>query len=279
MSKFALATAAAAGLVVTSSAFAVPTTDFNPLSAGTLEYNLGSGNGPGDSLVTGPTVVYSSLDDPDDIAEPAPDRAFSSTDLSATYGDSVLLEDTGRLEEFAFSVFNSATGNTGSLATADITIRFFNTDEFVAGDETTGLLGAFTGSLDFTDPNDPADMGLAPGFFTTLTFTGLSGLGTPIDLLDTDVVFTQQLSNVTGGTTRTGVVDFNSTPVGVAADSVYLEASTVNGGTPGFYNVGPAGATTPFFLGGEIVVTAVPEPTSLALLGLGGVTLLRRRSR
>ncbi len=191
--------------------------------------------------------------------------AFSSTDLGATFGDAITTVGTGVLSEFTLSVFNSATANTMPITAADVTVDFFAGDETAIG----ASLGSFTGSFNLTSP-------LAPGTFTFITYTGLESLN--IDLNVNDVVVTQQLSNIQGGSVRAGVI--SAVPVGVGSSfpGIYIEASTVNMGTPGFYNITSGGVPVDFDLGYQVSV--VPEPASAVILMLGGllgIGILRRR--
>ncbi|MDX9912919.1 MAG: PEP-CTERM sorting domain-containing protein [Phycisphaerales bacterium] len=184
-------------------------------------------------------------------------RAFSSTDLSADYGDRLTTVGTGTLDAFTFGLFNSGT-SAGPLGSATVDIAFFRG---VDGSPLGGF-GVNTGAIN-----------LAQGFFTLLTISGLSGLG--IDLDTTDIIFTQSIrtGTITGGATRTGVVSLEPIQIGSAIPQLYINATTV--GAAGFYNITSAGVPVNFFLGAQIDV--VPAPASAALLGLGGLVATRRR--
>lgn len=191
----------------------------------------------------------------DNTGSPA-NFAVSSTDLASTWGDQLAMTGTGVLEEFKFTVFNSATANTGNLLTATVAIRFYR-----AGD--SSLIGGFNGNVNF-------GAGLNPGFYSTVTFTGLDGLGTPIALDTTDVIVTQQITTFTGTTVRLGVASQDPVIVGSSPESMYADSDTVGGGVAGFYTFG-SGPANP---GYQVVV---PTPASAALLGLGGLVAARRR--
>ncbi len=231
---------------------------------------LDSAGGTG-SLVSSPTVVYETL-------STAAQRGFTSGDANAYFGDSILLADTGRLDTFRFAAFNGGSSS-GPLTTATYEFLFFDNASFTAGDYSTGLIGGFTGNIDFRDPSDPLDTGLDPGFFSRRTFTGLSGLTTPIDLLTDTIVITQRLIASTGGADNFGVIDFAGPSIGAAATQLYIDASTINAGTPGFYGIndGPGTPSTPFSVGYDVTVAPIPEPATAGLLGLGSLALLRRR--
>jgi hypothetical protein len=268
-----LAAAAATAFCLTSFASANLVAEAAPqvssTAVSTQVDGLSAGGTVMPAVVSGSTVVYQGING-------TASAAFSSTDLNATFGDNTLFTDTGRLEEFRFSTFNSGS-SMGNLLTATYTFRFFDFNEFVAGDESTGLIGGFTGTATFGDPFDPFSPGLAPGTFSTVNFTGLDGLATPIDFLTPEVVITQELTATTGGATRLGVVGFAAPAIGAASSALYIEASTVGGGTPGFYSIGNPAA--PFTTGFDVQLTAIPEPATAGLLGVVGMAMLRRRSK
>lgn len=216
-------------------------------------------------LVSGPTVVYDVLDAPSVV-----NAAVSSGDLSATFGDDVIMTDTGILDEFSFTVFNSTTGgNTGQIVTTDINVNFFDAATFNPADLSSNTaIGGFTGSLDFSGL---AGGGLDPGFFITASFTGLFPAG--INLNTTDLIVTQQLDNITGGTTRVGVAFFDTQNIG-GGDAANWYASATDF-ADGFYTFGFDAN-----MGYNILVT-IPEPATTGLFGmalLGACVVRRRRS-
>src|SRR5262249_13775732 len=124
-------------------------------------------------------------------------------------------------------------------------------------------LGGFSGSVTFGSP-------LPAGFFSVITFTGLSGLGTPINLSTTDLLVSPQLST-TVGSTRAGIA--GSSPVTVGSSPVSFYKNDPSSPPAGFYVF--SGGATP---GDPIYkLVTIPAPGSLALLGLGGLIAGRRR--
>ncbi len=200
-----------------------------------------------------PTVVYSNAGTGGAL------RAFASTDLTATFGDDLDLVQGGELSEFRFSVFNSST-SAGALNSFTGNINFFEPD-------TGTFIGGFTSSFNFNTP-------LAPNSFSRLTVTGLDALDI---VLPEDVLVTQSLTNIVGAANNLGVVSSNPIAVGSAVDQLYIDASTVNGGTAGFYDITSMGVASPFYTIYEVTVIPVPEPTTAGLAGLAGLAFLRRR--
>lgn len=187
---------------------------------------------------------------------------FTSTDLTSTFGDRVAATGTGILNANDFTVFNSSSGgSTRVLQSVVATICHFNAT-------TSASLGCYqTNPITFTG-------GLGAGFFSVVTITGLSSLN--INLNTTDILITQQLSSpvFTGaGTPRLGIASLDPPTIGTSTNVMYINSSTV--GPAGYYNIGnPPSNANP---GYRINVT--PEPTALAMLGLGLLGLIRRKTR
>ncbi len=182
--------------------------------------------------------------------------AFSSTDLTAVFGDQLATVGTGRLQEFSFTLFNSGT-SAGVLNSAEVAINFFRASD-------SSLIGGFNVNT--------GEINLGTGFFTTLNVTGLDGLGIQLDT--TDIIVTQSVNSLVGGATRLGLVSATPVTIGSSIPQLYIDASTVNGGTPGFYNITSGGNPISFNVGYQVVV---PAPASAAMLGLGGLIAARRR--
>ena len=200
-----------------------------------------------------PTVVYSNAGTGGTL------RGFSSTDLTATFGDDLDLVEGGELDAFRFSILNAGS-SAGTLQSFTGNIDFF--------DGPTGdFIGGFTTNINFTTP-------LATGTFSRITVSGLGDLDI---VLPEDVIVTQSLTNIVGAASNLGVVSSNPIAVGSAVDQLFIDASTVNMGTAGFYNITSMGVASPFYTIYEVTVVPIPEPTTAGLAGLAGLAFLRRR--
>lgn len=178
---------------------------------------------------------------------------FSSTDLNSTWGDDTYGVGTGGLvTSQQYTVFNSGS-SAGSLLTCTVQLlyRDVNTEAAFAG---------FNGNINF------GLTGLAKGFYSVVTFTGLDGLGM---VVPKNVMLTQQVTAKTGLASRLGIASLNPPTVGTSFDDMYISSTTV--GAPGWYTV----ASGPANPGYQIDV--IPAPASLALMGMGGLIAGRRR--
>lgn len=199
----------------------------------------------------GATTVFSNLQ-----AGFAANAAFSSTDLTAVFGDQLAMVGTGRLQDFSFTLFNSGT-SAGVLTSAEVAINFFRASD-------SSLIGGFTVNT--------GAINLNTGFFTTLNVGGLDGLN--IDLDTTDVIVTQSVLSRVGAASRLGLISSNPVSIGSSIAPLYIDAADVGGGVAGFYNITSGGAPISFNAGYQVVV---PAPASAAMLGLGGLFAARRR--
>jgi PEP-CTERM motif len=207
-------------------------------------------------LGTGSRVGYTVYDNTTN----GPTGAFSQNP-GALIADDLTLDFTGApgniLENLAFVVYNSS-NSTAIMDAADIDIVIFNYDD--VNGYTYNNTVTFTGLTP----------GLLPGYFTTYTADGLSNLGIT---LSNDIMLGVQIYNVASGVLP-GTVMYDPPTVGLSANLFYLDNTTA---TPPGTNVGW------YWFGGTPVanfywgVGVVPEPTSLLLLALGGLTLVRRR--
>lgn len=178
--------------------------------------NVGKGSlAPGLAVTS---VVY------DNTASPAI-YAVSSTDLNALWGDRTLDFGTGVLNNHKFTIFNSGT-SAGPLVTATVAVNFYD-------GVTTLLIGGYTVNVNF-------GAGLNPGFYSIVNVTNLDALA--INLNVVDVITTQQVGPRTGTASRLGIVSMDPPTVGSSPTSMYVSATTIGGGVPGFYTFtnGPA---------------------------------------
>ncbi len=178
---------------------------------------------------------------------------FSSTDPAAKFGDQVLTTGTGLLSTHEFTVFNSS-NSLGTLLTAQIQLEFFDTDTLTS-------LGSYIVPVNFGG-------GLTPGFYTLISVPNLEPLMIVLDA--TDIIVRQRLLSKTGDANRLGVASLNPPTVGSSPDTMFMHASTANGGVPGFYNVA-AGPANPGYL-----LAVSPPPTSVTSRSWGALKRLYR---
>jgi hypothetical protein len=183
------------------------------------------------------------------------------------FGDSLNLLAGGTVSTVGLSLFNSSSGgNTGSILTGTTLLSFYdNTAPYGGGilALSNPLIGTAILSWDFT-----AGGGLPAGFYSTATFdlTPLSILVPP------HILLTQQFTETTGTSTRNGVVLFSNPTIGTSPSTVYIKSTATAEGLYTF--TGNAGQ-----FGYHIELTLVPEPSSLALLGVGAAAMLIFRRR
>ena len=185
--------------------------------------------------------------------------AVSSTDLLALWGDRVMTTGTGILDEMDFTIFNSSS-SAGTLLTATFGLEYYEgaTQNFIDGFNTASVsFGA----------------GLNPGFFTVITVTGLGGLN--INLNTSDLFVVQTVLAKTGPATRLGIASHDPIQVGTSANSMFIAASTIGGGVPGFYTLG----NPPINANPGYRINLVPEPGTLSLLACSMIALCIRRRR
>lgn len=168
------------------------------------------------------------------------------------------------LDTASFSIHNQS-NNGGVIDTVTLDLSFWVDDGASApGGVTTPLLGGYTGiTLNFMDEFNTPGSGLAEGFYTIVTLAGLN-----IDLLGNAGVWAgTRPTAMTGGANGIGQVGGGVPTLGSSWDGWYKD----DGVAPGFvwWGGNPPGAL--------VWELTVPEPGTLALLGLGGMMLLRRR--
>lgn len=207
-------------------------------------------------------LTYDNIETPSAVS-----AATSDAETNAIWGDQVTMIGTGKLDTFKFGMFNSTTGgNTGNLLTATVNIKFYNLGNtpYTGGAlSATPLLGQFNGNINF-------GTGLNAGFFSIISFTNLNTLN--INLTNKNIMITQQVTAFTGTTNRLGMVTYTTENVGTSfgGNSWYKKNSTSEG-------LFAFGGTTSNKIAYQVGV--VPEPASMAALGLGVAALIRRRRR
>jgi hypothetical protein len=183
------------------------------------------------------TVVY-------DNTASAANFGFSSTDLTAVWGDELLTTSPGLLSAQKFSVYNSGS-SAGPVLTALIEVDFY--------DKVTSLLiGGYTVNVTF-------GAGLNAGFYSMVNVTNLSPLSLTIPV--TDIIVLQRVLSFTGTATRLGIVSLDPPTVGSSPNTMYIQASTVNGGIAGFYLVGTTPANPGYQLTLDVQTVGVEPAT------------------
>ena len=172
--------------------------------------------------------------------------AVSTTNLSFIWGDDAAMTAGGTLEDFALTIYNSSS-SAGPLLTATVAVGYY--DYTVPA--TPVWIGGFSGNVSWTG-------GLGVGYYSAVSWTSLSTLATPI-VLPTNVMIVQQVTAHTGTANRLGIIRAYPPTTGTSPAGYYQNGTwTTTEGA--YYKIG-----------------VIPEPTSLALLGLGALTVLRRR--
>ncbi|MEM6259557.1 MAG: PEP-CTERM sorting domain-containing protein [Planctomycetota bacterium] len=182
-------------------------------------------------------------------------------------------------------VTGAATTDTTGGSTGGVTVSVVGA-QGVMGESDLGFGAAGTGdygSFGITDLtyNDGVFNNIGGATFITITFSGLD------DSLNYDIVGFVNGGNTINNTVpvtfsadgvdilTTGAATSGGSSSGTLAPAIISSASTDGSGV---LEVTFSTNNTPFGIGG-LTLTAVPEPGSLALLGLGGLCVLRRRRR
>ncbi len=161
-----------------------------------------------------------------DNSTAATSLAFSSTDLTMTWGDEVTTTGVGTLSSFKWSVFNSGTSG-GTLTGASFNLGFYDLDGAVS-------LGSYSGSVTFTTA-------LGKGFYSVVTSTNLDPLN--INLSSTHLLITQKVASKTGTATRLGIVSLS--PVTTGSSPAYFYES--GAATAAGYYSSASGSVNPIY--------------------------------
>jgi hypothetical protein len=184
-------------------------------------------------------------------------------------GDSLNLTLGGTMQSLKFVLYNSnAGGNTGAILTGNMLINIYdNTVPYASGSLSGGHALLFSNSFGINFGVG----GLPAGSFSTISTGDLTAFNVT---LPTNIVMTEQFTQVTGTSNRIGDVIFNNPTVGTSPNTVYI----FSGATPeGLYTFGGSAAPGQF---GFQVSVAVPEPSSVILASVAGIGgLLRWRKR
>jgi hypothetical protein len=207
------------------------------------------------------TVVYENLTG-------SPLAGYSEPNVnSPVFGDALNLTQGGHLGNVGLTLFNSTSGgNTGSILTGTMTLNIYNNTVPYAGGSLAAsdpLIASVLLTWDFT-----AGGGLPAGFYSVGTFDL-----TPLNInIPQNIFVTQQFTETAGTSTRNGVVLFPDPTIGSSPANVYISSTA----TPeGLYTF----SGNPNQFGYHIEIQVVPEPTALALAGLGASALLVFRRR
>lgn len=235
---------AALALLVTSAGTARAQISTQPILgyAGNIDaVPEGIGKSPASNSPLVLTTVY-------DNTTAAANFGLSSTDPLAKWGDEIFMTGTGLLSTHKFTIFNGS-GAGLNLLTATVSVSFFDA-------VTSIMLGGYNTNINF-------GAGLPPNFYAIVTVTGIDPL--LINLNTTDVIVLQTITAKTGTATALGIVSLDPPTIGTSPNTMFIQASTVNGGVPGFYSIG--NPPVPANPGYQVGVNDLPVPVGKGTWG------------
>ncbi|NBC11004.1 MAG: PEP-CTERM sorting domain-containing protein [Planctomycetes bacterium] len=192
----------------------------------------------------------------------------------------------------------SMTFNFGSADLNDSAVVYIDSDSGATGVTNTSTLtdtfDPLRSAISGTDGTNSSDLGFASGFAadTAIAFnTGFAGMWNALGVDPSDHAFVKSVGAAPSATDASASFAFTMADLGLTAgDSFRFVVTYLNSGnafrSDEFHGVAPATASSgnigqsPLNLasGDFNTVNSVPEPGSLALMGLGGLLMLRRRS-
>jgi hypothetical protein len=177
--------------------------------------------------------------------------AFSSTDLTMTWGDEVTTTGTGLLSGFKFSVFNSGS-SAGTLTGATFSLKFYDLDASGA------LIGGYSGSVSFSTA-------LGKGFYSVISSTNLDANN--IVLNSTHLLVTQKVSSKTGSASRLGIVSLDPVVIGSSPAYFYESGAATTAG----YYTSASGNVNPIYN-----IEVAPPPVGVHSTSWGSIKKLYR---
>lgn len=163
---------------------------------------------------------------------------------------------------FGYAVLPSTTAQTGAVF-----IDFYDTFTPTAtGSVVSDYIGGFSGTLNIT-----ANTSTTANAYRASSFANLNTLSTPINFKDNSFAVVITFTDSTGGFYSSVLTPFtssNAPTIGTTATGVYRDANS--DGT--FQSNELVSNVGNYYM--SLTTVAVPEPSSLALMGLGGAALL-----